>query len=49
MPEKKKYRCGECNWKFTRNYAPQLCPYCGKQSVEDDISPGANDILRELP
>lgn len=49
MPDKKKYRCGQCSWKFVRNYSPNLCPYCGKASVEEDITPAAGDIVNELP
>jgi predicted RNA-binding Zn-ribbon protein involved in translation (DUF1610 family) len=45
---KKKFRCGTCNWKFTRNYSPNLCPYCGKATVEDDIMPGASEIVQSL-
>jgi predicted RNA-binding Zn-ribbon protein involved in translation (DUF1610 family) len=49
MPEKKKYRCGACNWKFVRNYLPQLCPYCGKASIQEDLNQSAGDILQQLP
>ena len=45
---KQKYRCGTCNWKFTRNYAVKLCPYCGKATVEEDIQPAADEIIRSL-
>ena len=48
MVSKKKYRCYDCNWKFSRNYAPSLCPYCGKAAVEEDIAQDTNDIIREL-
>ena len=48
MADKKKYRCTACRWKFTRNYAPMLCPYCGKACVEPDTGTGAGDILREI-
>ncbi len=48
MSTKKKYRCYECNWKFTRNYTPSLCPYCGRASVEEDIAQDASDIIREV-
>lgn len=46
--EKKKFRCGTCNWKFSRNYDAQLCPYCGKATVEEDVVPQADDIVRGL-
>lgn len=45
---KEKYRCGACNWKFTRNYHPNLCPYCGKASVGTDSTQAADDLLREI-
>ncbi|MBS3147782.1 hypothetical protein J4219_02775 [Candidatus Woesearchaeota archaeon] len=45
---KLKFRCGSCNWKFTRNFAPKLCPYCGKSSVAEDASQAADDLLREV-
>jgi len=35
---KVKYHCNGCNWKFTRNYQPNLCPYCGKNAVQTDSS-----------
>ncbi|MBI4016863.1 MAG: hypothetical protein HY363_04170 [Candidatus Aenigmarchaeota archaeon] len=31
--ERKKYKCEMCNWKFSRNFVPMLCPYCGKAAV----------------
>ena len=46
--DKKKFRCGTCNWKFTRNYSPQLCPYCGKATVEEDYLPPADQIVQSL-
>jgi len=48
MAIKKKFRCYECNWKFTRNYTPSLCPYCGRAAVEEDIAQDANDIVNEV-
>jgi rubrerythrin len=48
MVDKKKYRCGTCNWKFTRNYAPNLCPYCGKATVEEDAIPSAEQLMQGL-
>jgi len=45
---KSKYRCGACNWKFTRNFAPKLCPYCGKASVAEDATQAADELLKEL-
>jgi rubrerythrin len=45
---KEKYRCGACNWKFTRNYAPNLCPYCGKAAVSIDATQAAEELLREI-
>lgn len=49
MPAPKiKYRCSSCNWKFTRNLQPQLCPYCGKAAVGIDKAQGAQDLLKEI-
>lgn len=48
MAEKKKYRCFECKWKFSRNFKPTLCPYCGRASVEDDLQAEAGDFVREV-
>jgi len=31
--ERKKYRCDMCNWKFSRNFIPSLCPYCGRAAI----------------
>lgn len=45
---KEKFRCNSCNWKFTRNYAPNLCPYCGKSAVVPDATQAADQLLREL-
>jgi rubrerythrin len=45
---KEKFRCGSCNWKFTRNYKPELCPYCGKGAVDFDKTQAADELLREL-
>ncbi len=47
MQQKKvKYRCGSCSWKFSRNYVPRLCPYCGKASVEEDEAD--TSLMREV-
>lgn len=45
---KNKYRCGACNWKFTRNFEPNFCPYCGKNAVGEDITRAADELLREV-
>lgn len=45
---KEKYRCGSCNWKFTRNSPPNLCPYCGKPNVSVDATQAADELLREI-
>jgi len=45
---KNKYRCSSCNWKFSRNYKPNLCPYCGKPSVSEDESNTADDFLKDV-
>jgi len=48
MDMKKKFRCGACNWRFSRAHAPKMCPYCGKEKVEEDKTQAADDLLREL-
>ena len=48
MVEKKKFRCGACNWKFSRNFQPTLCPYCGRAAVEVHADSDAKDIVREV-
>ena len=46
MGLKKKFRCRACNWKFTRNFMPTLCPYCGRAAIEEEQA--AKDIVREV-
>ena len=48
VSERKKYKCAACNWKFSRNFTPKLCPYCGKESVVIDVPKNADDLLREV-
>jgi rubrerythrin len=48
MTTKKKYRCGACKWKFTRNFTPTLCPYCGRAAVEEEPIQDASNIVREV-
>jgi transcription initiation factor IIE alpha subunit len=48
MVGKKKFYCTACKWKFTANFPPNLCPYCGKGSVTVDSSKGAEELLREI-
>lgn len=48
VAERKKYKCNACNWKFSRNFTPRLCPYCGKEAVTIDAPKNASDILREV-
>jgi len=48
MAIKKKYRCAACNWKFSRNFQPTLCPYCGREAVEEEPIQEANNIVREV-
>jgi len=45
---KEKYRCGSCNWKFTRSFMPTACPFCGKPSVQVDVTQPADELLREV-
>ena len=46
--EKKKYKCKACNWKFSRNFTPRLCPYCGKEALVLDIPQLADDLVKEV-
>ena len=48
MEKKSKFKCTQCNWKFTRNYNPQLCPYCGRAAVEVDLPKNADEILSDI-
>lgn len=48
MVEKKKYRCAACNWKFSRNYKPGLCPYCGRATVEEMADNSAGTLVKEI-
>jgi predicted Zn-ribbon and HTH transcriptional regulator len=48
MAVKKKFRCGACNWKFTRNFTPSLCPYCGREAVEEQPADDAGNIVKEV-
>lgn len=48
MVTKKKYRCAACNWKFTRNFTPTLCPYCGQAAVEEEPIQDASNIVKEV-
>ncbi len=45
---KSKFWCTSCKYKFQRTSQPILCPYCGKKSVEQDLSKGAEDLLKEI-
>jgi len=47
-PERKKYKCNACNWKFSRNFSPLLCPYCGKSAVVMDVPKNAEDLIKEV-
>ena len=46
--DKAKFWCTSCKYKFQRKAQPNLCPYCGKPAVEQDVSKGAEDLLREV-
>ena len=39
------FKCSSCNWRFGRNFKPEMCPYCGKNSLEDDTTQSAADDL----
>jgi len=47
-PERKKFKCKACNWKFSRNFTPLLCPYCGKQSIVLDVAQSADQLIKEI-
>ncbi len=46
--QKQRFRCTGCNWKFTRQQRPSLCPYCGKMAVVEDVERAADEILSEI-
>ena len=51
MKAKQRYICTalRCQWKFTSQFKPELCPYCGaKGAIQPDTSRGAQDILEEI-
>jgi predicted RNA-binding Zn-ribbon protein involved in translation (DUF1610 family) len=48
MVEKKKFHCNACKWKFTRNFTPTLCPYCGRASIIEEATSNAADFVREV-
>lgn len=48
MTTKKKFRCAACNWKFTRNFIPTLCPYCGRAAIEEIPAQEAENIVQEI-
>lgn len=48
MAVKKKFRCRACNWKFSRNFTPSLCPYCGREAVEEQPLDDAGNIVKEV-
>ncbi|MBI4451310.1 hypothetical protein HY642_05015 [Candidatus Woesearchaeota archaeon] len=45
---KMKYRCDGCKYKFSRNYKPNLCPFCGREGIQEDTPTNAADILRDV-
>jgi rRNA maturation endonuclease Nob1 len=48
MPSKTKYRCQSCKYRFSRSHQVNLCPFCGKPTVMEDVPSGAHEILREV-
>jgi len=48
MADRQKYWCPSCKYRFSRTHKPNLCPFCGKEGIELDISQGAEDLLREV-
>jgi len=46
--ERKKFKCRLCNWKFSRNFTPLLCPYCGKEAVVIDVPKTASQLIEEV-
>lgn len=49
MIKKKSFKCRDCDHRFRQNYAPKLCPNCGRESVGLDYSQGgAEELLKEI-
>jgi len=46
--EKIKYRCNACKYKFHKFNYPELCPYCSKPAVVEDLENTAEDLLDEV-
>jgi len=46
--EKIKFRCAACNYRFARFNKPQVCPYCGKAAVVEDLESSAEELLDEV-
>ncbi len=45
---KTKYLCNACNYRFSRNDNPNVCPFCGKTAVQVDKPVLADDLLNEF-
>lgn len=48
MSAKQRYRCTHCKYKFSRSHQVNLCPFCGKNAVVEDVPSGAQEILHEV-
>lgn len=49
MAKKTSFKCRDCDHRFRMNYAPKLCPNCGRESVSADYSHGgAEELLKEI-
>lgn len=49
MVKKTGFKCKECDHRFRQNYAPKLCPNCGREAIAVDHSRGAADeLLKEI-
>jgi len=46
--DKQRFRCQSCKYKFSYNYQPKLCPFCGKPGVLPDVPSGAQEILQDV-
>ncbi len=51
QPEKQRYKCTSCGYKFTRNpqtFQKKICPYCGKDTIVKHVFSEASTLLDEV-
>jgi len=46
--DKIKFRCTACQYKFSRFNKPQVCPFCGRAAVVEDLETSAEEFLKEV-